>query len=242
MNRYLQLKSLVLILLFLFITSAAYPLQSKEAFKNTPATTQTETVVLVHGLLRSSISMFFLKHFLQHQGYEVYSYNYPSAKYNIHQHAQSFEQYLLKFMREHPSTRVHFVTHSLGGIVVRETLANLSDKQLQQIGYLIMLAPPSQGSAYANAALHIPLINKLVAPLKELSSDKQSYVHQVPIPKVKMGIISGHYDTVVPRDAAYLNSETERVEVNAMHTFIMNNNKAKQFILTFLKKGSFNNT
>lgn len=199
-----------------------------------------EIIVLIHGLMRSSMSMGPLKLYLERQGYQVYLYNYPSMKYTIHEHGIYLNQFIEHLLVENPGVKVHFVTHSIGGIISREALAKLTPSQLKNIGCLIMLAPPNQGSLLAKWSTKIvPLVTSSIKPLAELSSDKTSYVHRVPVPKIKIGIIAGRFDAKVPPSAAYLKGQTDLIVVNSTHTFIMNNSKTKKLVLNFLEKGTF---
>jgi len=199
-----------------------------------------EIIVLIHGLMRSSMSMASLKSFLEHQGYQVYSYSYPSAKYTIHDHGIYLKQFIANLLVKNPGVKIHFITHSLGGIIIREALATLSPKQLNCIGYLIMLAPPNQGSFLAKLSTKMfPVITFLIKPLAELSSDQSSYVHRVSVPNIKMGIIAGRFDAKVPPAAAYLKGQTDLIVINSTHMFIMNNTKTKSLIIHFLQKGTF---
>lgn len=199
-----------------------------------------EIVVLIHGLFRSSLSMFFLKSYLKHQGYEVYTYDYQSAKYPIKYHGEKLNQYISDLIQKKPNVKIHFVTHSLGGIISREGLARLNAEQLKHIGYLIMLAPPNHGSNVAKNVLKIlPFSASMVGPLRELNSDEKAYVHQVPIPDVKIGIIVGAYDKTAPLTVAGLPGHPPPVIVRAAHTFIMNNAQTRKYIVQFLKTGSF---
>ena len=190
--------------------------------------------------MRTSLSMWPLKFYLGRQGYQVYSYSYPSPKYSIHQHAIYLNQFIKNLLAKKPGIKVHFITHSLGGIIAREAIAGLSKEQIKNIGCLIMLAPPNQGSQLAKLSTKVfPMFTAQVKPLVELSSDQTSYVHHVPVPKIKIGIIAGRYDAKVPPDAAYLKGENAPMVVNSNHTFIMNNAKTKQLIINFLEKGTF---
>jgi hypothetical protein len=226
-------------------TFALLPNSKMQIKKASPAVTVTakhhrEVIILIHGLLRSYMSMRPLKLYLENQGYQVYYYNYPSAKYTIHEHAIYLNQYINRVLAIHPGVKIHFVTHSLGGIIVREALAKWPPNQLKHIGVLIMLAPPNQGSLLAKLSTKIfPLITSSIKPLVELSSDKGSYVHHVPVPHIKMGIIAGRFDAKVPPSSAWLQGQTEPIVINSTHTFIMNHAKTKKLILTFLEKGTF---
>lgn len=199
-----------------------------------------ELIVLIHGLIRSSVSMHPLKTYLEKQGYQVYSYSYPSAKYTIEQHGTNLNQFINELLIKNPGVKIDFITHSLGGIIAREALSHLSSKQLKNIGCLIMLAPPNQGSDLAKLSIQmLPLITSSIKPLAELSSDESAYVHRVPIPKIKIGIIAGRYDAKVPPASTWLEGQEKPVVINSTHTFIMNNPQTKKLISIFLEKGTF---
>ncbi|KTD09116.1 lipase LipB [Legionella gratiana] len=200
-----------------------------------------EIIVLVHGLMRTSLSMWPLKNFLKRKGYEVYSYNYPSPKYSIQEHGVYLSQFIKNLLAKNPGVKINFITHSLGGIITREALATLSKKQLKNIGSLIMLAPPNQGSKLAKLSTKMfPFLTFPIKPLAELSSDQTSYVHHVPVPNIKIGIIAGQYDAKVPPEYARLEGQNDPVIVNSNHTFIMNNAKTRELIMNFLARGTFN--
>lgn len=201
---------------------------------------QGEVIVLVHGLFRSSLSMSLLKFYLENEGYQVYSYNYPSTKYTIYEHGINLNQYIVDLMIKNPGAKIHFITHSLGGIITREALAKLPQDQLNNLGYLVMMAPPNQGSYFAKLLTRaFPQFTRPIKPLAELSTDKESYVHRVPVPQIKMGIIAGRFDSIVPPAFAKLNGATDFVRINAIHTFIMDNFKGRKLILNFLENGTF---
>ncbi|EHL31763.1 esterase/lipase family protein [Legionella drancourtii] len=199
-----------------------------------------EIIVLIHGLIRSTLSMYPLKSYLERQGYQVYSYSYPSARYTIQQHGAYLNQFIKNLLAKNPGVKIDFITHSLGGIITREALSKLTARQLKNVGCLIMLAPPNQGSKLAKLSTKMfPMFTFPIKPLAELSSDKSSYVHRVPVPNIKIGIIAGRYDAKVPPAAARLDGQAEPVVINSTHTFIMNNAQTKKLITNFLEKGTF---
>lgn len=235
MNPIKRLLPFLLLALFLGQVHASVPAKMPEARQH-----NQEVVVLVHGLMRTSLSMRPLKSYLEQHGYRVYRYSYPSARYSIQEHAVYLNQFLDKLLAQNPGVKIHFITHSLGGIIVREALAKRPKKQLKSMGSLVMLAPPNQGSVLAKLSTKVfPLITSSIKPLAELSSDKSSYVHRVPIPPIKMGIIAGRFDAKVPPSAARMQGLPEPVVINTTHTFIMTNPQTKKLVLNFLEKGSF---
>lgn len=203
-------------------------------------TERHEIIVLIHGLIRTTFSMHSLKSYLEKQGYQVYSYSYPSSKFTIKQHGIYLNQFISRLLKDNPGVRVDFVTHSLGGIITREALSKLTPKQLKNIGCLIMLAPPNHGSQLAKLSTKMfPIFTSSIKPLAELSSDESSYVHRVPVPNIKIGVIAGRYDSKVPPAYARLDGQADYEIVNSTHTFIMDNSQTKKLIMNFLEKGKF---
>lgn len=194
-------------------------------------------IILVHGLMRTHRSMYWLGKFLKKYGFEVYHYRYHSTQYKIVEHGQHLKTLVQDILNKNPNITLSFVTHSLGGIISREALSLLSDEDLSRCKHLVMLSPPNKGSYLAKLLMtFFPFLSKIIKPLPELSSNPDTYVHQVSIPKnVHICIISGKYDTTTPHSRTKLDGNHPHIVVNAGHTFIMNNTQARKAILGFLK-------
>jgi len=89
-----------------------------------------------------------------------------------------------------PGTPLNFVTHSLGGIIVRY----LAKKDLiVNIGRVVMLAPPNQGSEVADALSESWLFNLINGPAgKELGMAGNSIPLQLGPANFEVGIIAGN--------------------------------------------------
>ena len=112
---------------------------------------RTECVILVHGLGRRKRSMRKIEEALRAGSFNVVNWDYLSTMQTVADSAQSlYECYALN---ERYNERVHFVTHSLGGIVVRCMLKN---HDAAKLGKIVMIAPPNQGSALARLLLDGP--------------------------------------------------------------------------------------
>lgn len=129
------MKKILIFFLLLFHMSIAYG--------------QEGSVVCLHGFFRLSKCMIPLANALRDEGLQVYLWGYPSRKKTIEQHADNLIEILQAIAREHPGKPIHFVTHSMGGIIVRAAVNHPNCPPEAKIGKGILLAPPNRGAALA---------------------------------------------------------------------------------------------
>jgi len=195
------------------------------------------TVILLHGLGRTARSMSALEHVLSAKGYDVMNLNYPSRTAHIEQLVTDHLAPVIEKISTDPNTTIHFVTHSMGGIMVRHYLAN---HPLPNLGRIVMLAPPNQGSHLATKISTVPFSQKIFGPaLKQLAHTPNSFVHTLPQSGYQVGVIAGKYDGKVSVDDTKLENMTDFLVVPKTHTWIMHDPKVIQAISTFLKTGKF---
>lgn len=195
-----------------------------------------DAVVLIHGLGRSGFSMYFLGNYLSSNGYRVYIYDYPSTRFTVEEHTIKLVDFIKTMESDSQIKKIHYVTHSMGGIVARKALAgNVTNKT----GKLVMLAPPNKGSEQATLACKIPLMPTILLPLIELTSEKNSPINYIPVPNIDIGIISGKYDRKAKISETYLKEAKAYLIINSSHTFIMNKSKTKSAVLRFISEGDF---
>lgn len=143
-----------------------------------------ELVVLLHGLGRTSRSMAVLRRALDAKGFTTRSLGYPSRRLGIEALAALVSERLLPEAKKFE--RVHFVTHSLGGVLVRQ-LVHAHD--LANRGRIVQIAPPNHGSVVVDGLRDWWLVESIMGPaFVELSA--RDWRHLGDAPK-DLAIIAG---------------------------------------------------
>lgn len=214
-----------------------------------------ECVVLLHGLARSADSMGDLQSQLLREGYTVANIDYPSRDYTIAELAPMAVNQGLEQCRAQGSHRIHFVTHSLGGILVRQYLAeNPTPEILPDLGRVVMLGPPNQGSEIVDNLKDIPGYELWNGPAGyQLGTGSNSVPLQLGPAHFELGIIAGTY-TMNPFLSQYLSGPNDgkvsvaSTKVEGMddfialpttHTFMMDNERVINQAVFFLMNGRF---
>lgn len=203
-----------------------------------------EAVVMIHGLLLRGLYMYKTGKFLARNGYTVFIYDYFTTRKNIAAHGADFEKYIENIASENPSLKINIVTHSLGGIITRETLGRIDSKNSilkDRIKRIVMLAPPNRGSDMAEMIIRrFPFLGKIIKPLPELSSSPEAYVMKTYIPSdYETGIIAASHDRKVSEKSTHLESEKDHILIISGHSLIIYSAQAQKAILNFLENGSF---
>ena len=118
-----------------------------------------ECVVVLHGLGRTANSMDEIEEKLLGAGYRVWNEGYPSRRENITSLAAIYVGSGARYCAD--ASRMHFVTHSLGGILVRQYLQQV---QLENLGRIVMLAPPNRGSKVTDRLRDSGWYRSLIGP------------------------------------------------------------------------------
>jgi hypothetical protein len=213
-------------------------------------------VMLLHGMGRSRGALSAMHESLAAQGWDVAAVSYPSTRRSIDNHVIQFESVLNNL---HGYDQVSFVTHSLGGVIVRELLAPERAASDHDNGYwrehiqaerAVMLAPPNQGSAFAQAVENWAAYSWIFGETGlALTPQAMATVH---VPQIPVLIIAGARgsggafnpwlegpnDGVVRVAETHLQGESEHLVVDNIHTFLMNDPISVDATIRFLASSS----
>ena len=214
-----------------------------------PGASPGECVVLLHGLARTSLSMQRMQGMLEKSGYQVANVDYPSRDFKIEALAPMAIDAGLDQCAE--KSKVHFVTHSLGGILVRVYFA---DKPVGNLGRVVMLAPPNQGSQAVDEMVRIPGFDWLNGPAGyQLGKGPESVPLSLGTPNFDFAVIAGN-STIDPITSAVLDDPDDgKVSVRdtrlegmrdfavlpVSHAMIMQNREVFRLVRNYLSHGSF---
>ncbi len=211
-----------------------------------------ECVIVLHGLGRTSASMETMAEAIDAAGFVAINIDYPSREFPIEELApMAVGRGLVLCETSSAIEKIHFVTHSLGGILVRNYLSN---HDIPRLGRVVMLGPPNQGSAVVDEFRDVPGVEWVSGPAgQQLGKGDDSVPLQLGPADFELGIIAGNR-TIDPISSAVLDDpddgkvsvEDTKLEgmndfvvVEHSHAFMMRLQKPIELTIRFLKTGSF---
>ena len=210
-----------------------------------------ETVILLHGLGRTRWSFWRVEQALRHDGYSVINLTCPSRTHSIEDLARDYLAPLIAAQGAAP--RLHFVTHSMGGIVLR---CYLRDHPLPNLGRVVMLAPPNAGSELADRLKPTRLYRTVNGPAGQQlgTAGLPRELGPWPAGAGELGIIAGDRslnplfsswlpgpsDGKVTVASTRLEGMTDFITVRSSHTWLAWRSDVIRQIRAFLHSGRFN--
>jgi pimeloyl-ACP methyl ester carboxylesterase len=212
-----------------------------------------ECVILLHGLGRTFRSMAEMAEALEAAGYLTVNLDYPSRDYRIETLANTAIPEGIGRCAQAGANRMHFVSHSLGGILVRYYLSHHS---VERLGRVVMLSPPNQGSEVADELKDMSLYFWINGPAgQQLGTGPDSVPASLGPVNYPAGIITGNrsafYDAwlsdMIPGEndgkvavkRARVEGMADFLVVPYAHSFIMSAPEVIAQTVHFLRHGHF---
>jgi triacylglycerol lipase len=210
-----------------------------------------DCVILLHGLARTSLSMKGIEWYLKRRCYRVLNARYPTYGLSVEQISDTYLAPLLESDIPRSSAKIHFVTHSQGGIVLRQYLSN---HDLPSLGRVVMLAPPNHGSEIVDRLQTSRVARPFLGPgYRQLGAGADSLPNRLGPVQFDCGIIAGDFslnpflssmltgpnDGKVTVASAQLDGMHDFLVLHYSHTWLMWRKNTLRQIQSFLKSGRF---
>ena len=211
-------------------------------------------VILLHGMGDSPTSMQKIETFLLSQGYETLNLGYPSTSESIERIAEQHITEAVTRCGLNPVDKIHFVAHSLGGIIVRQYL---QAHTLPKGSRLVMLAPPNQGSEVVDYVKKFFLYKWIHGPPgQELGTTPESTPNKLKPIDIEVGVIAGDkslnpiFSGLIPGpddgrvsvERAKLAEMSDFLVISSTHKSIVRNPAVLKQVAYFLEHGKFDHT
>ena len=214
----------------------------------TEGSPKKDLVILLHGLGRGKSIMTPMKEHLEKEGFAVSVVDYQSIG-RIPEDILKDVAEQIKAFRSDTNQTVHFVGHSLGGLLIR---AYLDSVKLKTLGRVVLIGSPSKGTPFVDR-FHDAWWLKLVGPAAvSLGTDDKSFPNSLHPPYYPVGIIAGistiinnedyipgEDDGIVPVESTKIVGMTDFILVNVSHSSLPKNETVMRQTIEFLKHGNF---
>jgi pimeloyl-ACP methyl ester carboxylesterase len=221
-------------------------LQHKDSGKRGEYSGVLGTVVLIHGFFRTRRNIRYMARKLEERGYRVFSPTLPSIFGNVRECSELLEKLIEENVPE--AAVVHFVGHSMGGLVIRDYL---SRREVKRLGRVVMMGTPNGGSPYANLLLKFPFFRRILKALPDLAAPGLDIPAPLNAPAPEIGIIigttdiarklflPGDHDGLVTAESVLRVSASDKMLVPCPHERIHWRADTAEAVASFLETGKF---
>lgn len=210
----------------------------------------TEGIILIHGIFRTNSCMKKIARFFENKNYKTLNIEFPSTKYDISSLAKIIHQEVKEFAQQ--VTKIHFIGHSIGGLIIRTYLNTYS---LENLGRVVMLGTPNNGSEIADFLKDFYLYKKLYGPAgQQLITDQSKFKNIFGSINYELGVIAGissfHFiaNKIIGKESdgrvSVISTKVEgmkdHITIKSTHVGLTSNKEAWQFTKNFIETGNFN--
>lgn len=209
-------------------------------------------IVILHGLRRSLKHMKKISAALHKENYNILQISYPSTLYPLDELIKMVLEEIGKYISiNDKKIKVHFVGHSLGGLIIRGLIKN---NFIYNLGRIVMIGTPNQGNIFADYFTGYGIFEYLHGPVSEqLISDQKEFKHLFGEIRSELGIIAGnkvgnYYLGYLLQDAndgrvcvcdTILKGSKEHIIIHESHDELQTNPTVIQKTVNFIKNGKF---
>ncbi|MEW8586243.1 MAG: alpha/beta fold hydrolase [Candidatus Thiodiazotropha sp.] len=242
-------KTLLILIALVCTTLLSLTLATDDQQAISKTLSRQEIVVLLHGLGRSNTAMWRLASRLEGAGYEVHRVGYSSINTTTDEIITDITQQISDCCANE-SRPVHFVGHSLGGLLIR---SYLQDNPIDNLGRVVLIGTPNSGTGIADQFRGNCLVELLVPVATALGTDETSLPNRLAPPYYPVGVIAGFQkshtneaylpgrdDGLVPVESTKLEGMTDFIEVESGHSMMRYKKEVAEQVIFFLKTGRFN--
>ncbi|MCE5249882.1 alpha/beta fold hydrolase [bacterium] len=214
----------------------------------TIAEPENELVVLIHGFCRTKRDMYPLQTFLESRGYHVFCPTLPTAFGSLETCTLKFEEEFRELNGQYD--RVHFVGHSMGGLIIR---LFLSRNDVPGLGRCILIGTPNNGTELAALAdRYCKPFMWIFKPCRSFQPGRVEIPPPLNSPPPEMGAIAGNgsglflgrfitgeNDGRVPVDSVPFSGMKELIVLPFNHVEIHHRPETAELVIWFLRDGTF---
>jgi pimeloyl-ACP methyl ester carboxylesterase len=221
------------------------------ARRNHAETTVPGGVILLHGLGRTGLSMHALNTACKAAGHRTLAPSY-GLRTAIPTILADLQPRIAEFAADFDGP-VHFITHSLGGLVVR---ALLNAARPANLGRVVMLGPPNAGSELVDTLERLGLDRIVLGPASRYLRTARPASAEARLGTVDfdLGIIAGDrtYDPIIPRlllpgandgkvsvAATRIAGMRDHIVLPVQHTLMVADKRVINQALAYLATGAF---
>lgn len=194
-------------------------------------------IICIHGYMRTHRSMDDMVATLTNEGWKAYKWSYSGPRYQIKEHGKHLAQGLKEIAENHPGEPISFVTHSLGGLVLRAAINDPECPSEAKQGRAILLACPNRGSTYGRSMGRIQLVRGLIgrgAGLELITEPHFDHLGTYP-DTMEVLVVGGSRDAKVKPEETWLNTAHWRAVGPYYHTWIANQPDVINLTRSFLE-------